>query len=155
MPLPEICHKCRNLRPTDLGRFFTVRGRCHDRKFVCNRCLNKPVTIRCGNTAPSPVELEARRAIIGTGWRFVEEFEFKKFRFDFAIAPLRLLIEIDSRRWHQHPSRRARDQRKAAAAKAEGWDVARVVTSRAESVGFLVSQVVMKREAELATTPDY
>jgi len=90
-----------------------------------------------------------------TGWKFVEEFELGSFRFDFAIRPLRLLIEIDSKKWHSHPSRRARDKRKTEAAKEEGWDVARVITKSAESVSFMVSQVVKQREAELATTLDY
>jgi len=155
MSLPELCHKCRQLRPKNLGRFFTVQGRCHDRKFVCNRCLAKPAPERCGNTSPSPIELEARRALLETGWKFVEEFELKTFRFDFAIRALRLLIEIDSKRWHSHPSRRARDKRKTEAAKAEGWDVTRVTTKSADSVSFMVKQVVMQREAELATSPDY
>jgi very-short-patch-repair endonuclease len=155
MSLPEICHKCRQLRSKDLGRFFTVHGRCHDRKFICNRCLSKPQPARAGNSEPSPIEKEARQAIIETGWKFVEEFEFKSFRFDFAIIALRLFIEVDSKRWHQHPSRRARDRRKEEAAKAEGWDVARVTTRSADSIPFMVKQVVMTREAELATTPDY
>jgi very-short-patch-repair endonuclease len=155
MLLPELCHKCRQLRPKDLGRFFTVHGRCHDRKFVCNRCLSKPQATRCANSNPSPIELEARRAILDTGWKFVEEHKLGPFRFDFAIPRLRLLIEIDSVRWHSHPSRKARDRRKDESARQAGWDVARVTTKSAETVSYLVSQVVMKREAELATNLDY
>lgn len=111
--------------------------------------------VRCGKTAPSPLEREARKALIDTGWKFVEEYELKTFRFDFAIERLRLLIEVDSKRWHSHPSRRARDRRKEAAARAEGWEVARVTTKGAEAVSFMISQVVLKREAELAAHQDY
>jgi very-short-patch-repair endonuclease len=81
--------------------------------------------------------------------------ELGKFRFDFAIKPLRLLLEIDSKKWHNHPSRKARDKRKEQFAKAEGWEVARVSTSRAESVSFMVGQVIKRREAELTMSQDY
>lgn len=94
-------------------------------------------------------------ALIGTGWKFVEEYELKTFRFDFAIERLRLLIEVDSKRWHSHPSRRARDRRKEEAARAEGWEVVRVSTKSGEAVSFMISQVVLKREAELAAHQDY
>lgn len=153
--LPQVCNRCRRLKGGHLGRFIKIPGRCHDRRWICNNCLEKPVAVRCGRSRPSPLELEARRSILETGYKFVEEYELGKFRFDFAVSPLRLLIEIDSKKWHDHPSRKARDRRKTEAAKQDGWDLVRVSSKRAESVSFLVKQAISRREEELAKPLDY
>lgn len=152
--LPQVCRRCHKLKLPTLGRYSKVAGREHDRRWVCYSCLGKPRPIRCANTAPSPLELAARRAAMDTGYRFVEEFPLGPFRFDLAFPALRLLLEIDSSRWHHHASRKSRDRRKEKAARAESWEVLRVTSRRAEPVEFLVRQAIMRRESELAITPE-
>jgi len=146
--LPEVCFRCHRLKASTLGRWVKVAGRAHDRHWVCNRCLGKPIINSVSRR--SPIELEARRAVLATGYRFNEEFELGPFRYDLAIPALRLLLELDSRRWHRHPSRIARDRKKDQLAKVEGWTLARVSTKQAESVSFSVRQAVLRREAELS-----
>lgn len=89
-----------------------------------------------------------------TGYRVQEELELGNFRYDLAVPALRLILEIDSKRWHSHPSRIARDRRKDRLAKDEGWHLLRVSSKRSESIGFLVRQAVMRRESELTIDLD-
>ena len=88
------------------------------------------------------------------GYKFQQEYELGPYRYDIAIPALRLLIEVDSRRWHSHPSRIARDRKKAELAKKEGWVLTRVSSKHAESVEFLVKQSVLRRESELTLDQD-
>ena len=53
----------------------------------------------------------------------VAEFGLGPFIFDFAIPRLRLLLEINSRRWHARPRRQKRDRAKAKAAQASHWEL--------------------------------
>jgi very-short-patch-repair endonuclease len=149
--LPELCVACRHLKEAHLGRRVRKQGRAHDRVWICYQCLGRPKIVVCNKTR-SPLELEARAAVKETGYRYVEEHPIGPFKYDLAIPALRLLLEIDSKRWHSHPSRIARDKKKNKAAKAEGWEVTRISSKSVESIGFLVNQAVLRREAEVAST---
>jgi very-short-patch-repair endonuclease len=102
----------------------------------------------------SPLERDARHAVLDTGYKFQQEYELGPYRYDIAIPALRLLIEVDSKRWHSHPSRIARDRKKTELAKKEGWTLTRVSSKHAESVEFLVKQSVLRRESELTLDQD-
>lgn len=151
--LPQLCASCRKLKEPNLGRRVKKRGREHDSSWICFHCLDKPAKLTCSR-ARSPLELEARRAVMDSGYRFQEEFQLGPFRYDIAVPALRLLVEIDSSKWHSHPSRVSRDRRKTRLAKAEGWELSRVNSKKAETIGFLVKQAVLRREAELSTDLD-
>ena len=72
-----------------------------------------------------------------------------KFQFDLAVPALRLLIEVDGRRWHSHPSRKANDRRKDQFAVKEGWTVSRV---QYPDVAGKTAAAIHRREEELAAT---
>lgn len=152
-PLPEVCACCHKLKLPHLGKRVKKKGREHDRRWVCYHCLGKPKNMATVHNR-SPLELEARRAVMDTGYHFQEEYELGPFRYDLAVPALRLLVEVDSRRWHSHPSRITRDRRKEQLATKEGWLVARVSSKRAETISFLVRQAVMRRESQLTIEPD-
>ena len=82
----------------------------------------------------------------------MEEFKLSKVRFDFAVPKLRLLVEIDSRRWHSHPSRKNRDRYKSRLAEDEGWKLVRV-TGDSSLVHDVVFSSVLSRENELYVEP--
>jgi very-short-patch-repair endonuclease len=107
-----------------LGKFRVVgHGR---RAWTCDSCLDKPTFIRCGRRRETPPEKTAREILLQSGHKFYQEYELKKFKFDFAIPRLRLLIEIDSRSYHRYPRQKANDRAKTKVAEEQKWSLLRV-----------------------------
>jgi very-short-patch-repair endonuclease len=147
--LPELCASCGKLKDHKLGRRVKKRGRAHDTSWICFHCLDGGKKLQCAY-GRSPLEIEARKAVLNLGYKFEEQYSIGPFRYDLALPALRLLIEIDSKRWHSHPSRKARDRRKTKLAKAEGWELARISSKHTDSIEFAVRQEVLRRETELS-----
>lgn len=131
--LPEICCKCRALKTPDLGRYI-VKNRV--RKFICDACSDRSQERRrvCGskereNRRESPAEKALRLFLKDEGFSVVSEYQIGSYFYDFAIPSLRMLIELDSRRYH-HGSRAKRDRIKDHIAAQEEWHLVRVRAGR-------------------------
>lgn len=124
--LPQVCKRCRKLKMPQLGTFKKVPHRCHDWYWVCHDCQPDPLVTRPASAPPSYLERKVIPVLTASGYAWQREFELSPFRFDFALPKLWLLIEADSSRWHQHASRRNRDQAKDRLAQEKGWLVVRV-----------------------------
>jgi very-short-patch-repair endonuclease len=74
----------------------------------------------------TPPEREVREALSTCGFKVVAEFQLGKFIYDFAVPKLRLLLEVDSRKFHRLPWQRRKDKLKDAWAKSQHWEVARL-----------------------------
>ena len=149
MELSELCYLCRHLKDPSLGQFEKVPGRCHDRRFVCAACREKRAARpwrRGRDREPSPLERQAKSALLESDYLFEQEYQLGKLWFDFAIPTLRLLVEVDGKHWHAHPSRRKRDRMKSAIAAKAGWAVARVQLPDLEGK---VAAALHRRSAEL------
>ena len=85
-------------------------------------------------------------AIAKTGFRFKQEMPLGSFRLDFVIPALGLAIEVDSRRWHNHPSRQRRDRIKDRLAVEAGLKLVRV---RQPDLAAKVDAAVQLRLAEV------
>lgn len=147
--LPQLCHRCRKLKSSDLGRFIPAPGRCHDRRWVCQHCESKTRTVFSQETARelSPIERQTAAALAKTGFKFRSEYPLGKFRLDFVVPALGLAIEVDSKRWHSHPSRIRRDAVKTKLAVDAGLKLVRV---RAPDIAAKVDAAVQARLEELA-----
>jgi very-short-patch-repair endonuclease len=126
--LPQVCRHCHQLKLPELGRFVKVPGRHRGEAFVCLACLARRTSAmtRGRDQRTSPDAREARQVLLATGTPFTQEYQLGPYWFDFAVPSLRLLVEVDGRTYHRHPSRRARDRVKQELAEANGWRVARV-----------------------------
>lgn len=94
----------------------------------------------------SPDAKAAREALMSTSVPFTQEYKLGPYWFDFAVPGLRLLIEVDGRTYHRHPSRQARDRAKQALAESGGWKLVRV--SRPDVAG-KVRAAYDRREGEI------
>ena len=74
----------------------------------------------------SPLEREALKTLVDYGLNFDQEKTIEKFRYDFAVPALNLLIEIDSHSYHSHPSRKRIDRLKTIIAERAGWKLVRL-----------------------------
>lgn len=126
--LPQLCASCRKLKCAHLGRFKPHRHKYGVKVWTCFECLeNRPVK-REGRRQhdSSPDELLVARELRRLKVDAVQEYQLGPFFYDFAVPKLRLLIEVDSRTWHRHPSRVARDRRKTKHAESKGWKLSRL-----------------------------
>lgn len=133
MSLPEYCSKCHKLIDPENGR-FTVKNR---RKFfICFNCIEKKKNSRrelaAGGKArrESPAERSLRTFLTDNGFKPVCEYPLDEFQFDFAFPNIRLLIELDSKRWHKTILSRCRDKRKTEIALAHDWKLVRIQVGR-------------------------
>lgn len=78
------------------------------------------------------MERRALQVLLDYGLPFDQDKPMEGFAFDFAVPGLSLLVEVDGRRWHRHPSRKARDRAKEAVAKRNGWALVRLTTEDLE-----------------------
>lgn len=123
---PQICRHCQKIKKPELGKFLKRRDRYNSWYWVCLHCLDKPKAWRMRRTNESPVERVVRSELISRGYWVAQEYPLGPFRYDFAIPALRAIVEVDSRTYHSHPSRKARDRVKTAQAESAGWTVCRV-----------------------------
>jgi very-short-patch-repair endonuclease len=70
--------------------------------------------------------MTVRTTVGKLGFKVYAEFPLGPFTYDFAFPKLRLLIEIDSKRWHSGYARKQRDKRKTANAAQHGWALVRL-----------------------------
>jgi very-short-patch-repair endonuclease len=125
--LPQICIECRQLKAESLGRYFKIRSRHNVQRFICSACDEKENLPRLNRRNDESVpERIVRMAVSRLGFEAYAEFLLGPFIYDFAFPKLRLLIEIDSRRWHRGYSRKQRDKRKSAYAADQGWALVRL-----------------------------
>jgi very-short-patch-repair endonuclease len=64
--------------------------------------------------------------LFSLGLHFIQEFAIESARFDFALPSIRLLFEIDSKKFHKTARQISNDKRKNALAKMHGWNLVRV-----------------------------
>lgn len=124
--LPQVCVKCRQLKMPNLGEFKKKSGRTHDFYFTCYSCQPSAEQVSPEKHRASWLERKVIPVFTASGQRFIREFELEKFRFDFCIPKLWLLIEVDGRTYHLRPWRQARDAAKDALAESKGYAVVRV-----------------------------
>lgn len=125
--LPQICVKCRKLKMPNLGT--TVPGyRYNTFRFTCFECSSKPkVTRLCRTNNETQPESEVRQWLAKNGYtNAVAEYKLRPFIYDFAVPSLGLLIELDSKSYHQHPRHKIQDAKKDLHATSQGWTVKRV-----------------------------
>lgn len=114
-----VCHRCRKLKPAQEGRRFRIPGRCHDYRFHCSACDTAP---RRHQREDSFLEQEVSKCLHRLGVPFRREVEFDKYRADYALDSLALVIEADGGRWHQG-HRRERDAAKTSFIQARRCDL--------------------------------
>ena len=129
--LPELCSKCRQLTPADQGSFVVKDRR---RFFICNACHKKNQKRKrlvAGKThRESPAERSLRTFLTDEGYRPVCEYPIEEFQYDFAWPRWRLLIELDSKRYHTATAKKIRDRQKDAMAIKHDWLLVRVSAGR-------------------------
>ena len=118
----------------DLGHFI-VKGRV--RRFICSECSERSAERRrvCGDKSreshrESPAEKSLRLFLKDEGYSVLSEYKVGEFYYDFAIVRLRMLIEVDSRRYHSGASKAKRDRIKDSVAESEAWHLVRVRAGR-------------------------
>ena len=149
--LPKLCSKCKKLKDPSLGQMVRVRGRMHDQRFICDHCTSLPKFESGRRSEESPLEKKCRLTLQDMGVRFSTQKPIGKFIFDFCIIPLRLLIETDGNSYHSHPSRKARDRRKDALARSEGWHVCRI--RNGPDLQARIEKAVLERQQALSLDP--
>lgn len=150
--MPELCSKCRRLKPREAGS-FRIDPRSNRRRFVCDECGlgSGPRRFLSASThRPSKLELEATRVLLDLGLPFIRQFRIGKSTYDFAIPKLRLIIEVDGPHGHSGPSRAARDRARESNAKVAGWEVGR---AKIPDVAGKVDALARRRMAELGLLP--
>lgn len=129
--LPEVCTKCHKLIDPSLGAYI-VKNR--KKWFICNSCREKKTKSQralAGKTRrESPAERSLRTFLTDEGYKPVCEFPIEQFQYDFAFPKLRLLMELDSKRWHSSQRAIIRDKRKAKVAKDNEWMLVRISVGR-------------------------
>ena len=128
--LPQICIKCRQMKTPDLGKFSKSRLKHNKLNFTCDQCLSnqdeKVVRIK------RPFKESRPEAIVRTLLSSVKnleccaEYPIGKFIFDFAIPKIRLLIEVDSKTWHESYLKKRRDKAKNQIATEQHWRLVRL-----------------------------
>jgi very-short-patch-repair endonuclease len=103
---------------------------CHE----CDRARRARFGRRLADKRQSPIENKIERALTAAKSRFIREFKLGQFEFDFAIPSLKVLVEIDSRSYHQGSDTEDVNEGKVPpapgtkrhAALAAGWKLVRV-----------------------------
>lgn len=125
--LPQICVKCRKLKMPDLGSFKKRAGTYAGWYWICHACQSPGDSLqRPPATKATWLERKVIPVLIASGHRWIREYQMDKFRFDFAIPKLMLLIEADSRGYHRRKDQIRRDMAKKELAESKGWKVVRV-----------------------------
>ena len=93
----------------------------------------------------SPVERIVYDALTKTGLKFWREYPIEKFRYDFAIPSLKLIIESDS--WTYHHDRESRDTIKTELAHSKGWKVCRLLPCKKSKLARQVTDLVLEQDA--------
>lgn len=109
-----VCMNCR--KPFQLPRSDFNRGRG---KFCSYGCFIR-------YTGPSTLEEKMRKILQKTGVEFEREYKFGRFRADFFIKKLKLVIECDGEYWHMREIQKDRDRRKDRYLKELGYKILRL-----------------------------
>ena len=143
-----VCAVCRKPKPESLGKLKTSRTRHNTKYFVCDNCgLNTPVQRKNRVNQETPPEREVREALSGCGFKAEAEFKVDRFIYDFAVPKIRLLIEVDSQRYHRLPRQIKRDRQKDKVASQFHWKLVRLRTG--SGLGTAVLQAGAARVQEL------
>lgn len=78
----------------------------------------------------SPIEMRLYNALRNNGYTPVTQVKEGRYRIDIAFIPHKIAIECDGRDFHSSPKDRARDRRKDAYLRSQGWKVLRFSGSR-------------------------
>lgn len=143
-----VCRACRQPKLASLGTLTMSRARYNQRYFVCDHCrLSTPIRRLRRPTQETPPERKARTAMVGCGELVRAEYPLGPFIYDFAVPSLRLLIEIDSRRFHRLPRQAKRDRAKDRHARENRWKLVRLQAG--PNVGLAALLAVNDRRQEL------
>lgn len=124
--LPQVCVKCRKLKLATLGKFIKS-ARWGKSSWMCLACAEPTGVQRmCRRNDETPPEREVRSWLTQKKVPAVAEFSLKGFIFDFAIPTKRVLIELDSKRYHRCRRHLARDAIKTKTALDDMWKIIRV-----------------------------
>jgi very-short-patch-repair endonuclease len=135
------CVICRKFKPESLGKLVKSRTRHNHKYFVCDHCrLTPPIRRHHRENQETPPEREVREALMGCGFSVEAEFKVGRFIYDFAVPKIRLLIEVDSNRYHRLPRQIKRDRLKDKCAHEQHWKLVRVKTSGAGSAALAALQ---------------
>lgn len=98
------------------------------------------------NIKPSGAEKKIKRALKGMAIRNYREVNIGgKFRYDFLLPDLNLLIEYDSVEYHDSPSAMIRDMEKNKLAKEKGFDLLRVTREDYKDFASSIDRFILKR----------
>jgi very-short-patch-repair endonuclease len=146
--LPQVCARCRKLKAAELGRFVKSSTRYAARYFICANCDANPPVIRLARfNNETPPERQVREALTGCGFQVYAEYKLENFIYDFAIPRLRLLIEIDSRKYHRFPRQKRKDSLKTQIAIKSHWKLVRLTPS--DGLRISAVETVRDRRIEL------
>lgn len=126
--LPELCEVCRKLKVPSLGR-FKKSGQHGKRRFICYDCTERRGTShRDGRLQhrQSPLEEQVNRALVEAGFKVIQEYRLDGKFFDFAVPSIRLIIEVDSKRYHRFGWQKRNDKIKDQVAKDHHWELVRI-----------------------------
>jgi very-short-patch-repair endonuclease len=142
------CSVCRKFKPESLGKLVKSRTRYNHKYFVCDHCsLTTPIRRHHRTNQETPPEREVREALSSCGFAVEAEFMVGRFIYDFAVPKIRLLIEVDSNRFHRLPRQVKRDRLKNACARKQHWKLVRVKVG--PNVGMDALMAVKERSQEL------
>jgi len=146
--LPQLCRKCGKQKAASLCKKFKSRSRFNSYYWICLHCLETPeITRGTRQNNESYPERKVREALQVAKIYAKAEYEMGGFIYDFAFPNLRLLIEIDSRRYHRSGRQVNRDKMKDQYASGHEWKLVRI--NAGDSVGNQAVQTVLDRKREL------
>lgn len=102
------CHPRGN--PKNPYRFFDLHeGKLIKRSglFICNSCLGRKRKYAFDTAVrrkATPIEVIVCRLLESRNYSFQRNFQLGKFRFDFALPGLHLLVEVDGNTYHKKES---------------------------------------------------
>lgn len=121
---PQVCIQCRQHKAPQLGRFFRCRHQYASWRWICSACDNQKVPKQVPRPS-SPPERQVKAKLVELGLDAIAEFRLQCYSYDFALPRLRMLVEVDSARWHQSLRQQRRDAKKTKLAQANGWHLVR------------------------------
>ena len=115
MNLPEVCVKCRMAKMVHLGQIKISKSK---KTFICFDCLklDRPISRTTRENNETRPERQVREFLERFNPKLEVEAEYRlgEFIYDFAIHGHNLLIEIDSKAFHNFSRKQAvRDSLKA------------------------------------------
>jgi len=142
--LPQICVRCKKLVVPEKGVFMKSRSRYNTYRFMCHKCRSPAERHmhlkRTDKPADTPIERRVRKYLIQfvkyhvddpQEWRWQQEFElpdknYGNKRFDFCFLGKKILIEVDSRKYHRTRRQLINDKFKDRLAKKYGYTLIRI-----------------------------